>query len=247
MPLTACTAPRRTWLGEGAFFLRTLPNFGTYCPNQRSLCPALREWTKREAGPRKQESKFFPERVIRKIWHLPLSLLNGRWLVPAARKRGPDEEGAVRGVSKKAAWEGPSRSTAFSPSGDLRIRPTTKCVILMRRISMRRTSLRRILMRRISLRRSSAGTSGAHNGRAGRCRQESIMDASPHWEGQTKYKGWDDWSECYTLLLLHTGFGAIQQEEEWKEQWTGNVKKMFSYSIFPANVATLLWWNMPWF
>ena len=81
-------------------------NFGTYCPNQRSLCPALREWTKREAGPRKQESKFFPERVIRKIWHLPLSLLNGRWLVPAARTRGPDEEGAVRGVSKKAAWEG---------------------------------------------------------------------------------------------------------------------------------------------
>ena len=107
MPLTACTAPRRTWLGEGAFFLRTLPNFGTYCPNQRSLCPALREWTKREAGPRKQESKFFPERVIRKIWHLPLSLLNGRWLVPATRKRGPDEEeGAVRGVSKKGAWEG---------------------------------------------------------------------------------------------------------------------------------------------
>ena len=222
MPLTACTAPRRTWLGEGAFFLRTLPNFGTYCPNQRSLCPALREWTKREAGPRKQESKFFPERVIRKIWHLPLSLLNGRWLVPAARKRVPDEEGAVRGVSKKAAWEGHPRSTAFSSRGDLQIRPTTKCVILMRRIS-----LRRILMRRISLRRSSAGTSGAHNGRAGRCRQESIMDASPHWEGQTKYKGWDDWSECYTLLLLHTGFGAIQQEQEWKEQWTGNVKKCF--------------------
>ena len=104
--------------------------------------------------------------------------------MPAARKRGPDEEGAVRGVSKKAAWEGHPRSTAFSPSGDLRIRPTTKCVILMRR-----TSLRRILMRRISLRRSSAGTSGAHNGRAGRCRQESIMDVGPHWEGQTKYKG----------------------------------------------------------
>ena len=94
--------------------------------------------------------------------------------MPAARKRGPDEEGAVRGVSKKGAWEGHPRSTAFSPRGDLRIRPTTKCVILMRRIS---------------LRRSSAGTSGAHNGRAGRCRQESIMDASPHWEGQTKYKG----------------------------------------------------------
>ena len=65
--------------------------------------------------------------------------------MPAVRKRGPDEEeGAVRGVSKKAAWEGPPRSTAFSPGGDLR-----KCVIVMRRIS---------------LRRSSAGTSGAHNG-----------------------------------------------------------------------------------
>ena len=60
-----------------------------------------------------------------------------------------------------------------------------------------------VVMRR---RMTPAATSGAHNGLAGWCRQGSIMDADPHWEGQTKYKGWDDWSECYTLL--RRGFGG---------------------------------------
>ena len=55
-------------------------------------------------------------------------------------------------------------------------------------------------------------TSGAHNGLAGWCRQGSIMDADPHWEGQTKYKGWDDWSECYTLL--RRGFGGRRGKKE---------------------------------
>ena len=93
---------------------------------------------------------------------------------------GRGEEGAVwgvlrRGVKSLRGWGEPFLHT---PTPDVPL----SVILLMRR------------------RMTPAATSGAHNGQAGWCRQGSIMDADPHWEGQTKYKGWDDWSECYTLL-----------------------------------------------
>ena len=109
----------------------------------------------------------------------------------AARKGGRVKKGRLggfRGAGKKAAWVGLPNLFYPPPTPDVPL-----CVIVM--------------MRMMRMRMTPAATSGAHNGLAGWCRQGSIMDAGPHWEGQTKYKGWDDWSECYTLLRRR-GFGG---------------------------------------
>ena len=77
------------------------------------------------------------------------------------------------------------------------------------------------------------------------------MDAGPHWEGQTKYKGWDDWSECYTLL--RRGFGGSERKERGNTQIippidiTKGVKECLFYSqaiyhrIFTAFVLFFNW------
>ena len=114
--------------------------------------------------------------------------------------------GGFRGAGKKGAWVGSPNLFYPAPTPDVPL-----CVIVM-------------MMMRRRWRMTPPATSGAHNGLAGWCRQGSIMDAGPHWEGQTKYKGWDDWSECYTLLRRR-GFGGKQEERE-----RGNVQIINKHS-----------------